>query len=328
MLFIKTKRFYFSSIVFIILSFFLLYGCAGTQNALKEGQGESDSTKITDTTKVKTEEIKIPEQQELQVEKKPEISVPEPALPAVPEEPNMVYIPAGEFDMGCDKGGDAFEAPMHKVKLSAYYIDKNEVTNEDYKKFIDDGGYTKKELWSEEGFAWKEKNKITGPQYMDDSKYNNPKQPVCGVSFYEAEAYAKWAGKRLPTEAEWEKAARGTDARTYPWGNEYKKGLCNNKDENIKKPTEVCKYANGLSPYGLYDMAGNVNEWCTDYFSADFYKKGPKDNPKGPDKGDKKVIRGGGHSYDTYYCRTTRRGAYDHGQRSNSIGFRCVKDAK
>ncbi len=314
--FTEGKLFLISLFGLFLSCMIIFSGCTGSKQAVKEAGGEK-----TDSSQVSQE---IPAETPVT----PAAQVQEAPVTPVSEETNMVLIPAGEFEMGCDKGGDPMEAPVHKVQVDAFNIDKFEVTNADYKKFIDDGGYQKKELWSNEGWAWKEKSKITAPQYFNESKYNGAEQPVCGISWYEAEAYANWVGKRLPTEAEWEKAAKGTDGRKFPWGNDYKKGLCNNKDEGIGKPTKIGKYIEGASPYGLLDMAGNVNEWCLDYFGREYYKSSPGNNPKGPDKGKDKVIRGGGFSYDNYYCRTTRRGAYDPTQRSSSIGLRCVKDVK
>ncbi|MBI5417479.1 formylglycine-generating enzyme family protein [Candidatus Poribacteria bacterium] len=319
---------YFLYLICFIITF-ILFSCAPTQQTVKENDGSQpqDSTaqaQKQDSTVIATQAQEAAPAAPAQIPPAPEVVAP----PAPAGDINSINIPAGEFTMGVDKGGDLIEAPSHKVILDSYYIDKSEVTNADYKKFIDNGGYNLKEIWSNEGWAWKEKNNITAPQLWNDSKYNEPDQPVCGVSYYEAEAYAHWAGKRLPTEAEWEKAARGTDGRMFPWGNEYKKNLCNNKDAGNKKPIKVCSYPDGVSPFGVHDMAGNLNEWCSDFFDRNYYKNSPLKNPKGPEKGTDKVIKGGGFSYDSHYCRTTRRGSYSPSQRSSTIGFRCVKDNK
>jgi gamma-glutamyl hercynylcysteine S-oxide synthase len=184
---------------------------------------------------------------------------------------SMVKIPAGEFKYGDNKDEEMIKTP--------YEIDSYPVTNKQYEKFIEKGGYKKDEYWSEEGRKWKIEKKKTKPKYWDDERFNAPKQPVVGVSFYEAEAYAKWAGKRLPTEKEWERAARGTDGREYPWGNEFDKEKCNCSESGHGKTTNVTLYKNGVSPEGCYDMAGNVWEW-----TSSFYYK---------DKGSDRVFRGG-----------------------------------
>jgi formylglycine-generating enzyme required for sulfatase activity len=136
----------------------------------------------------------------------------------------MVYVPAGEFLMGsadADPEAASNEKPQHTVYLDAYWIGQTEVTNAQFAKFIDAGGYSTREYWTDEGWAWKETQGITQPWLWTDQQWNKPDYPVVGVSWYEATAYVQWAGARLPTEAEWEKAARGTDGRIYPWGNDW-----------------------------------------------------------------------------------------------------------
>ncbi len=170
---------------------------------------------------------------------------------------SMVLIPAGEFQMG-SIDGSSDEKPTHTVYLEAFYIDKYEVTNAQYKQFMDSTGQPAP-------FSW------------NNSDFNAPDQPVVGLSWYDAAAYCQWAGKRLPTEAEWEKAARGGLVGVkYPWGDSIDSSVAN-YNSNVGKTTPVGSYPpNG---YGLYDMAGNVWEWCMDEYDSGFYGKSPRNNP-------------------------------------------------
>lgn len=167
----------------------------------------------------------------------------------------MVKVPKGPFLYGDDKTREMIDHD--------YWIDKYPVTNEKYRAFIEAGGYESQRYWSEDGWKWRVAYSIAGPAYWNDTKWNKVDHPVVGVSYYEAEAYAIWAGKRLPTEQEWEKAARGEDGREYPWGKEFDKDRCNSEESDIGHTTPVTQYPNGVSPYGCYDMAGNVREWCS-----------------------------------------------------------------
>jgi iron(II)-dependent oxidoreductase len=189
----------------------------------------------------------------------------------------MILIPAGEFIMGSPEGeGENDERPQHTVFLDAFYIDKYEVTNFQYKQFMDATGHGAPADWNNE-------------------KYNQPNQPVVGVTWHDAVAYAKWAGKRLPTEAEWEKAARGADGRIYPWGNEWDSSKCNSGvgGDGYQYTAPVGSFSDGASPYGVLDMSGNVWEWCADWYDNNYYSRSPQQNPKGPDSGSSRVLRGG-----------------------------------
>jgi iron(II)-dependent oxidoreductase len=223
----------------------------------------------------------------------------------------MILIPAGEFIMGSPEGeGNDDEHPQHTVFLDAFYIDKYEVTNAQYKKFMDATGHKAPLSWNSEG-----------PFYQ-------PSQPVVGVNWYDAAAYAKWAGKRLPTETEWEKAARGTDGRKYPWGNEWDSSKCNSNvnGDGYKYIAPVGSFPAGASPYGVMDMAGNVFEWCADWYDGDYYSRTPQKNPKRSDSGDWRVMRGGAWYYDANVLRCALRGNREPTFAILHIGFRCAQD--
>jgi formylglycine-generating enzyme required for sulfatase activity len=250
---------------------------------------------------------------------------------------NMVLVPAGNFKMGQKD----VAIPVHTVYLDAYYIDKYEVTNGQYKLFMDSGGYSDSRYWGYYGDSWRSYFAPTQPAYWDDSIFgynapNGPNLPVVGVCFYEAWAYAMWAGKRLPTEAEWEKAARGTDQRTYPWGNTWYNNYSNWYDgdgsqDGYRYTVSVGSYESGKSPYGCYDMAGNVWEWCIDLYDVSYYYNSSRKNPRGPSgpKGSDEdhVLRGGSCRNISASCKSARRYYNDVKSRENNNGFRCVLEA-
>jgi hypothetical protein len=212
----------------------------------------------------------------------------------------MVKVPAGYFKYQKDKA--KIEKP--------YMIDVYPVTNSRFRKFIEAGGYTNLKLWSAEGQKWLKKSLAVEPKYWKAETWNQPLHPVVGVNFYEAEAYANWDDKRLPTEKEWERAARGIDIRKYPWGNEFDPGRCNTSESNIRSTTPVTHYANGMSLAGCYDMVGNVWEWCQDW----------SDNLESF-----KVVRGGSWEEDRDNALCTAREWYPPDLRYDAIGFRCVR---
>ncbi|RKU38098.1 hypothetical protein C6496_08060 [Candidatus Poribacteria bacterium] len=246
------------------------------------------------------------------------------ASPFVLAEPDLCLIPAGTFIMGSDTDLPN-EAPMHEIYLNAYYIGKTEVTNAEYYQF-----------WLETGGAGSEHTPISyGGAFgtWPEIAQTKPDHPVIGVSWYSAGAYAAWRGLRLPTEAEWEKAARGTNARRWPWGNTFKQRIQNtNTHANVWNQSgthlqPVGSYATGVSPYGAQDMAGNVWEWVADWYSETFYHHTPDRNPKGPAVGSRRVVRGGSWLNAEMLARcSTRIGQYPE-IGTSFIGFRLAKDA-
>ncbi|MFV9506088.1 MAG: SUMF1/EgtB/PvdO family nonheme iron enzyme [Oscillochloridaceae bacterium umkhey_bin13] len=209
----------------------------------------------------------------------PTVALPSTAVPAQPTKPSslilhpssLVHIPAGPFLMGSsdtDKLADSNEKPQHTLSLPDYWIGKTPITNAQFRPFVEGDGYTNRAYWTTAGWAWREQDKIVRPHYWTDAKWNGNEQPVVGVSWFEAVAYVRWLSAqtghpfRLPTEAEWEKAARGPDGLIWPWGNTWKSGRCNSEEAGTKKTTPVGQYPSGASPYGVLDMAGNVWEWC------------------------------------------------------------------
>jgi iron(II)-dependent oxidoreductase len=250
----------------------------------------------------------------------------------LPPHDEMVMIPAGSFIMGSDKKIDRnaypAEFPQRKVYLDAYEIDKFEVTTVQYLRFVLATNRDPLIDWQYDGGNFQE---------------TMASHPVMHVSWFDADAYCTWAGKRLPTSAEWEKAARGEDGRIYPWGNEPAglsranfgrtglSGPVRDRPERLllyPPIISVDKYENGVSPYGLFQMAGNVAEWTADWYDPQYYKKAPDRNPKGPDKGTQKAFRGGGWIDSTPTVRPAQRNGTEPATKMNWLGFRCARDVK
>jgi len=216
----------------------------------------------------------------------------------------MVYVPAGEFEMGSNASAD--EQPIHTVYLDAFWIDKTEITNSMYR------------LCFESGFC-KDTSRIS----LHDTNMAN--HPVAGVTWQQAATYCEWAGKRLPTEAEWEKAARGTDGRSFPWGDQA--SGCYIGCTGSEQP--VGSYPGGASPYGALDMAGNLWEWVADWYDKDYYNLSPVQNPSGPDGGSLKVLRGGAWTtYSPAWIRTSYRYKSNPSDSIKDIGVRCAQSQK
>ncbi|MEZ4864593.1 MAG: SUMF1/EgtB/PvdO family nonheme iron enzyme [Caldilineaceae bacterium] len=241
----------------------------------------------------------------------------------------FVYVPAGPFRMGSEKYDR--EKPAHTFTTDAYWLLQTPVTNGHYQPFVKAGGYTNQEWWTPAGWQWRTKEKITEPRYWQDSQWNEPKQPVVGVSWYEALAFANWLTQlsgeaiRLPTEAEWEKGARGEDGREYPWGDQAPdKTLCN-IDKYVGKTTPVDAYPKGASPYGALDMAGNVWEWTLTKW-LDNYENYANlvDNRVDADADARRVVRGGSWSSFPHVARATFRIWDVPADRDDNLGFRLV----
>ena len=290
----------------------------------------------------------------------------------IPEE--MVLIPDGPFLMGSteddikkllelDSNVEAsrfdVEVPQREVNLGAYLIDKYPVTNAEYRKFIESGGYKKRDFWTQAGWDYVLETKPLDGDVVNSAMDGEDNCPVVNVSWYEAEAFAIYMGKRLPTEAEWEKAARGTDGRTYPWGNEFDKTKINCAESKIEGTTPVTKCPQGQSFYGCFDMAGNVWEWTADWFDSQYYRSAPDKNPQGPDKAEDKPFFGRPEEVGTSIyelepasagsstlsgCKVLRGGSWSGGgvihircanrdydepdYRNETIGFRCARSVE
>ena len=240
----------------------------------------------------------------------------------------MIYIPAGEFTMGSDIY--SFEQPVQQISLDAYLIDKYLVTNRQFKQFVDETGYQTDaekngsgEVWTgkrwrnDQGAIWKMPDGSTSIEGKED-------YPVSQISHNDAIAYCEWAGKELPTEAQWEMAARGPGGGIYPWGNsDPDDTIANYSDSFIEGTTPVTKYEKGQSYYGAFDMAGNLYQWCKDWYTPGAERKA--DNPTGPDQGTERVLKGGSYSESMDSLRSAYRISADPAASKAIYGFRCVK---
>ncbi len=232
--------------------------------------------------------------------------------------PEMAHIPAGEFEMGSPKDeGKSNEHPSHKVYLDAFYIDKYEVTFKDFEAYL----------------ATHPKKYPTITGWIDRKpRPDMMNKPIFGLMWKRCRNYCAWRGKRIPTEAEWERAAKGPDNRLYPWGNEPPDKLRGNFGNCcfIQKGQvlhEVGSHESGKSPEGVYDLGGNVAEWVYDWYDKKYYKTGPYKNPKGPKKGKYHVIRGGAWNSLPVYLRSSSRYGDSDGKDYYGIGCRCAKSA-
>lgn len=255
--------------------------------------------------------------------KQPDLWIPldEAERLAIMEVPGgMVLVPEGPFLMGSDPHKDRAagpqELPQHEVHLDAFWIDRYEVSNVNYLLFVLGTGAEWPQFWRERPFS--EKIAL---------------HPVINVSWYESEAYCRWSGKRLPTEAEWEKAARGENGPVFPWGDEPAGWIKSNiahagSKRGFKYPplANIYRYEKGISPYGVYQMAGNVSEWVSDWFDPHYYQRGVNMNPKGPETGEMKVFRGGSWHEDPEVARSAGRNAGLPERKSYLTGFRCARD--
>jgi len=247
-------------------------------------------------------------------------STPEPLLPEITDAKGaeMILIPAGSFTMGSE-AGEADERPIHVIGMDDYYLDKYEVTNAQYKECVD-------ALVCD---------LPASTRLYTDARFSD--HPVVFVSWDMAVTFCEWRGARLPTEAEWEKAARGVALLSYPWGNDFDGTLLNYCDLNCTyagadrgfndryaTTAPVGSYENGVSPYGIYDLAGNAMEWVSDWYSENYYNDSPQTNPPGPNGGTYRVLRGGSWLDTKDNVRSFKRIDLDPNNSYNYIGFRCA----
>jgi serine/threonine-protein kinase len=228
----------------------------------------------------------------------------------------LLYVPAGEFTMGSENGLDN-EKPVREIYLDAFWIDQTEVTNFMYSKCVQDGTCNPPRSSASSART----------SYYGNSDFNE--FPVIYVSWENADEYCEWVERRLPTEAEWEKAARGTDGFSYPWGNNAPDSELLSFNGNTEDTTQVGFYPMGASPYGALDMAGNVYEWVADWYNPSYYSavSSPDSNPLGPANGTSRVLRGGAWYGTESQVRSTDRSWNVPSTTATDIGFRCAMDA-
>jgi iron(II)-dependent oxidoreductase len=241
----------------------------------------------------------------------------------------MIRIPAGPFLRGSPPNvGLSEEHPRRTIFISEFEIDRLPVTFGDFAAFVEKNGYQDPALWSDEGWAYVQEHALLRPRFWDEPEWahvHGQSQPVVGVSFYEAQAYARFAGKRLPTEAEWEKAAAGEEGRMYPWGDDWEEGRCSFRGGAVRAAPPVGQFPLGVSPYGVWEMAGGVWEWCTDWHDEKYYTVAPERDPTGPSTGTMKVARGGAWNALPLLNRCANRNAWKPSARFSNVGFRCAR---
>jgi eukaryotic-like serine/threonine-protein kinase len=222
-----------------------------------------------------------------------------------------VWVPAGSFQMGTESGWES-EKPVHTVTLDGFWLDQTEVTNAQYRACV-------------------AADRCSEHDYPLSSDFNAPHQPVVEVTWFDASDYCEWVGARLPTEAEWEYAARGPEGYLYPWGNDFREGIANCEESVCKDGYEwttapVGSFPEGASWVGALDMAGNVWEWVADWF--DVYPSTPQTNPTGPSTGELRVTRGGDYDNDEIYMRSVHREEDLPTATYDSLGFRCARSER
>jgi formylglycine-generating enzyme required for sulfatase activity len=257
-----------------------------------------------------------------------------------PRTEEWCFVPGGPFPMGTDSelepGQKAHESPRICPDISSYDIMRTPVTVAQFTRFIAQGGYTNREVWSAEGWSWRAREGLESPRFFGVDErhewqgYLTPSRPVVGVSWFEADAYARWIGTRLPTEAEWEKAARGTDARRYPWGDEWLTDAAGYREHGPRCTVPVGVFPRGESPYGVLDMSGCIWQWCRDLYAPDAYVEAHRRDPEGPAQGAppmRRVVRGGAWNTLAWSLRCANRNCYLPTARFSNLGFRCVRAA-
>ena len=240
----------------------------------------------------------------------------------------MVYVPAGEFEMGSTEGDDD-EQPVHTVALDGFWIDRTEVTNAQYEQCVAAGDCDPRSFSGSDTRGW-----TYGDGAADD-------HPAIYVTWYQAETYCRWVGGRLPTEAEWEYAARGPEGRVFPWGDDFDGAQLNYCDANCEREwadevvddgyaetAPVGSFPAGASWCEALDLAGNVWEWVADSYAGNYYERSPSRNPTGPSSWECRVLRGGSWGFDPYYVRAANRDCFVPSNTYGHIGFRCARDTE
>jgi formylglycine-generating enzyme required for sulfatase activity len=251
------------------------------------------------------------------------------AAPNPPE--GMVYVHPGTFMMGEESDRDD-AVPVHKVEIKGFFIDKCEVTVAQFGEFVKATGYVTDAESAGYSRAFDKDNKVSlvaGATWIHpygDERIPDPESPVTQVSWHDAVVYCSWAGKRLPTEAEWEYAARNSDGRLYPWGNQWDEKRCSNTFDSGMAVAKVGSFPGGEGPFGTLDQAGNVWEWCQDYYQRDYYAVSPVKNPLCDTPSGNRVLRGGSFTSHPVHCKSTYRYYSAPEKGYIMVGFRCAKD--
>jgi len=240
-------------------------------------------------------------------------------------------VPQGVFAMGIDEdpSTDQRHKPLHEVFLDDFYIDEKEVTYAQFVTFLNAIGANldpESDQLTELIDLGSDVVGIVFSNAFELKSLSFVNRPATHVNWFGANAYCRWMEGRLPTEAEWEKAGRGTDGQTYPWGNEDPTSELANWGNNVGETTNVGSYPNGISPYGIHDMAGNALEWVADWYGVGYYVRSPSENPQGPSGGDARVVRGGGFGSPALLISVIARFAVTPGSFRSERGFRCVRD--
>jgi len=250
----------------------------------------------------------------------------------------MVFVPAGEFVMGSEELGDD-ERPVRRLYLDGFWIDRYEVTNERFAHFVAATSYQTEAEQRGWGWVWTSSDGstelTTGWEKVEGADWHHPRgpdssiesklaHPVVLVSWNDAAAYCQWADKHLPSEAQWEKAARGPDGWRYAWGDEFDSAKANTNEAGTSDTTPVGSFSpQSDSPYGAADMTGNVGEWVADWYDSDYYHQAPTADPPGPASGTYKILRGGAWSFVEVYARTAFRYNVKPDYTYDFAGFRC-----
>ena len=264
-----------------------------------------------------------------------------PSAP-VPTSQDMIRVPAGVVVMGSEEG-DADERPQRHVEVPAFYVDRFETTNRAFLWYVQSTGHRTAAEWADSSLVYEDGGYHTVPGASwwrpQGSAVAELDHPVVQVDWHDAQAYCEWAGKRLPTEAEWERAARGDDGRTFPWGwdrpdedlraNSGDSRCCHESDrDGFLRTSPVGSFPSGRSPFGVEDMAGNVWEWVADWYSDGYYAEGVDTAPTGPHRGSAKVLRGGSWISYPFMLRSSYRGKHEPQMRHNYGGFRCARQTR